>query len=108
VGFHYAFDRASGEYSHPSAALVLTPKGKVSQYFFGIHFPPDQLAAALARASASRLGTPIEAILLYCFHYDPALGTWTFRILNILRLMGALTVVALGSFGAWAWRRESA
>lgn len=108
IGYHYVFDRLSGEYSHPSAALVLTPEGKVSQYFFGIHFPPDQVSAALSRASASKLGSPIEAILLYCFHYDPASGTWTLRILNILRLMAALTIVALAGLGVWAFRGERA
>ena len=108
VGYHYALDRASGEYSHPSVIMVLTPKGKVSQYFFGISFPPDQLAGALARASASRLGTPIEAILLFCFHYDPASGTWTLRILNLMRVLGALTVLLLLTLGYRAFARERA
>jgi protein SCO1/2 len=97
VGFHYVYDLASGQYSHASVAIVLTPQGRVSQYLFGIRYPAAAMAQALHSSTTSTpIGAPIQAFLLYCFHYDPLRGAWSLRIFNIFQLLGILTLLGLG------------
>jgi protein SCO1/2 len=106
VGFRYLRDARTGEFSHASGLVVLTPQGKVSQYLFGIRFKAEELDAALSRASGSRIGSAIPAILLYCFHYDPVSGSWSFRILNIMRALGILTVIVIAGLLLRAYRKD--
>jgi len=110
VGFGYSRDPRTGEYSHASVVMILTPQGRVSQYLFGVHYPAEALAAALSRAASpdprARIGSPIAALLLYCFHYDPESGIWSLRIMGLLRALGVLTVVALAGPMILAFRKE--
>jgi protein SCO1/2 len=96
VGFRYAFDAQSGQYAHASAIMVLTPEGKVSRYFYGIDFPARELRLGLVEASANKIGSPVDQILLYCYHYDPATGKYGVVIANVLRAAAAFTVFAIG------------
>lgn len=96
VGFRYAYDSESGQYAHPSVIMVLTPAGKVSRYFYGISYPSRDLRLGLVEASANRIGSPVEnAILLYCYHYDPNTGRYGIVISRILRAAGILTVLGI-------------
>lgn len=87
VGFHFKYDPGSQEYSHPSGIIVVTPKGKVSRYFFGIQFPEKELASALKNAESERTGSLASQILLYCFHYDPRNGRYGTQILWGVRVV---------------------
>jgi protein SCO1/2 len=98
VGFHYAFDPATEEFAHAAGLVVLTPKGRIFRYLFGVEFPPRNLRLSLVEASGERLGTPLDQVLLFCYHYDPSVGKYSVMVLNVLRLAGLLTVGALGSF----------
>jgi protein SCO1/2 len=98
VGFRYVYDAKADQFIHPSGIMVLTPAGRISRYLFGIEYPGRDLRLALVEASASKIGTPAEQVLLYCFHYDPAAGKYTASVLNFIRLGGVLTVIALGVF----------
>jgi len=96
VGFRYAYDSVSGQYAHPSVIMVLTPAGKVSRYFYGISFPSRDVRLGLVEASAGRIGSPVlNAILLYCYHYDPNTGKYGVMISRILRAAGVLTVLGI-------------
>jgi protein SCO1/2 len=95
VGFRYAYDRASGQYAHPSAIMVLTPDGKISRYFYGISYPSRDLRLGLIDASAGKIGTPVDAILLYCYHYDPMTGKYGLIISHVIKIAGLITVVAI-------------
>lgn len=95
VGFSYLYDISSGQYSHASVIMILTPEGKISQYLFGIRFLPQDLEKALAKASISKIGSPLNQLLLYCFHYDPSTGHRTLRILNILKIIAVLTLLGI-------------
>ena len=86
--------------------MVLTPQGRISRYLYGIDFSPRDLRLALVESSANRIGSPIDHVLLLCFHYDPASGRYTATVLGIVRLAGAVTMLVLGSFLFRAWRRE--
>jgi protein SCO1/2 len=95
VGFGYRYDEARNQFAHASAVYILTPSGRVSRYFFGIEYAPKDLRLAFVEAADSRIGTPVDQILLYCFHYDPKAGKYGAVIVNIVRLAGAATIALI-------------
>lgn len=95
VGFRYQWDQATNQFAHASGIMVLTPEGKLSQYYYGIEYSARDLRLGLVEASNNKIGTPVDQLLLYCFHYDPATGTYGAAILNIVRLAGLLTVAGI-------------
>jgi protein SCO1 len=105
VGFRYVYDAAQDQYIHTSGIMILTPQGKVSRYFFGIHFLPRDLRLGLVEASANKIGSPTDQVLLYCFHYDPATGKYSASILNFVRVGGAVTMLALAGMIVFLLRR---
>jgi protein SCO1 len=107
VGFRYAYDPASGQFAHPSGIMLLTPAGKVARYFYGISYPPRDLRLGLVEASQEEIGSPIDQILLYCYHYDPATGRYGLLISRVIKAAGALTVLTLGLVIAILFRREN-
>jgi protein SCO1/2 len=95
VGFHYAYDSSIQQYAHPSGLVILTPNGKVSKYFFGVKFSPPELYAALRDASKRNVGSPIERLVLLCFHYNPIKGKYGALIMAIIRILGAATLAGM-------------
>jgi protein SCO1/2 len=106
VGFRYTYDPRNDQFAHASGLLVLTPAGKISRYFYDITYSPRDLRLGLVEASANRIGSPADQVLLFCFHYDPAEGKYGPVIMNFVRLGGALTVLAVGTLFAVLWRQE--
>ncbi len=98
IGFQYAYDPQIQQFAHPTGIVVLTPEGKVSRYFYGVDFPPQDLRLGLVDASASKIGTLIDQVVLRCYHYDPATGRYSPAILNIVRAAGVVTVLGLAVF----------
>ncbi len=98
VGFQYQYDPKINQFAHATAIMVLTPQGRISRYFYGVDFPPKDLRMGLVEASQGKIGNPIDAVLLYCYHYDPATGKYGAVIANILRLAAAATILILGGF----------
>jgi len=96
VGFRYAFDAQSGQYAHASTIIILTPEGKVSRYFYGISYPVRDVRLGLVEASSGKIGTPIDQILLYCYHYDSSTGKYGLVVANLLKAGAAITVLVLG------------
>jgi protein SCO1/2 len=109
VGFHYVQDPVSKQYAHPTAIMVLTPQGRVAKYLYGIDYPARDLRLALVDGSAGRIGNPVvNQVLLYCYHYNAQTGRYGVVVMNVLRLAGAATLVALGSLilGLIFWNRR--
>ena len=106
VGFHYVYDPETKQYAHPTGMIVLTPEGKMSKYVYGIDYGPRDLRLALVEASDHKVGTPVDRLLLYCYHYDPTTGKYGLVLLNVLRLGGVLTVVLIGGFILLMRRQE--
>jgi protein SCO1/2 len=106
VGFRYAYDAASDQYAHAAGIVVLTPAGRVSRYFYDVHFSGRDLRLGLVEASQNRIGTAIDQVLLFCFHYDPTAGRYGAAILNFVRAGGVLTVICLGLLFAGLMRGE--
>ncbi len=106
VGFRYMFDEETNQYAHASGLIVLTPQGKMFRYFYGIDYPPRDLRLALVEASANKLGTVTDQLLLFCYHYDPTTGKYGLLITRVLQAMCLGTLLALGIFLATMFRRE--
>ena len=98
VGFRYRYDPTVKQFAHAAAIMVLTPKGRVARYFYGVEYAPRDLRLGLIEAADEHIGNPVDQLLLFCFHYDPATGKYSAQILNILRVAAALTVLALVGF----------
>src|SRR6266568_1817792 len=95
VGFRYVWDEQTKQFAHASGIIVLTPEGKIANYFYGIEYSPRDLRLALVESSQNKIGTPVDALMLYCYHYDPATGKYGAVVMNILRLAGGVTVVLI-------------
>ena len=106
VGFRYVYDSASKQYGHASGIMVLTPQGRVSRYFYGITYMPRDVRFALVEASGGKIGTPVDQILLTCFHYDPMTGKYGLVISRVVRAAGIATVLAIGGMVFVLRRRE--
>lgn len=106
VGFRYAYDARQQQYAHPSGIVVLTPQGKISRYFFDLAYSQRDLRLGLVEASANRIGSPIDQVLLRCYHYDPVSGQYTVAVMSIVRVAGTVTVVLLGLALLAMLRRE--
>jgi protein SCO1/2 len=96
VGFRYAYDPDTKQFAHASAIMLLTPEGKISRYFYGIQYPSRDLRLGLVEASEGKIGTPVDQVLLFCYHYDPATGKYGLLISRVIQAGGALTVLILG------------
>ena len=96
VGFKYVYDESIKQFAHPAAVTVLSKTGQISQYLYGIEFAPRDLRLALVDAGDGKVGTAVDQILLYCYHYDPTTGKYGVAIMAMVRLGGILTVVILG------------
>ena len=95
AGFHYKWDEKTTQFIHASAIMITTSDGKLARYFYGVEYAPKDLRLGLVEASDGKIGSPVDQLLLYCYHYDPALGRYGAVVMNIMRLGGALTVIAI-------------
>ena len=106
AGFFYFWDQKSQQYAHLSGVLVLTPDGRLSRYFYGVEFSPKELRMALVESSHGKIGSVVDEVLLYCYHYDPANGKYGAMVMNLVRIGGVLTVLMLGGFILLMRRQE--
>ncbi len=106
VGFQYQYDPKSNQYAHATAIMVLTPQGRISRYFYGVDFPPKDLRMGLVEASQGKIGNAVDAVLLYCYHYNPETGKYGAMVANILRLAAAVTILIMGIFLFILWRLD--
>ncbi|MBI4444943.1 MAG: SCO family protein [Acidobacteria bacterium] len=106
VGFRYSYDPHSGEYAHGTAVYVLTPRGRLARYFYGIEYAPKDLRFSLMQAAEEKIGSLADRLLLFCYHYDPVTGKYGFLILNSIRVAGLATLLALTIFMVSMFRRD--
>lgn len=98
VGFEYAYDPKIDQFAHATALMIMTPQGRVSKYFYGFEYKPRDLRLGLVEASAGRIGTATDQLLLLCYHYDPATGKYSRSAMNFVRAGGVVTVCAMAGF----------
>jgi protein SCO1 len=98
AGFDYEYDPKTGQFAHATAIMVLTPEGKIAQYYYGVEFAPKDLRLGLIQASQNKIGSIVDEVLLYCYHYNPDTGKYSAIISRILKIAAGTTVLMLGTF----------
>ena len=106
AGFRYSYDAHRNEFAHATGLVVVTPQGKIARYYYGIEFSPRDLRLGLIEAAAGKIGSAIDQLLLFCYHYDPLTGQYNLLVTRLIRLAGAATVLGLAGFIAVMLRRE--
>ncbi len=111
VGFGYVKipgpDGRLTQFAHASSIQIVTPEGKLAQYYMGVEYSPKDLRLGLVEASANRIGSPVDNILTYCYHYDPKTNKHSLIIARVVQLGGLLTVATLGGFMLVMFRKDS-
>jgi protein SCO1/2 len=107
AGFQYQYDPKSEQFAHATAIMILTPEGKIAQYYYGVEYAPKDLRLGLIQASNHKIGSVVDEVLLYCYHYDPSTGKYGATIFTMLRLSGAATILVMGVFLGILIRRGS-
>jgi protein SCO1/2 len=105
AGFQYSYDAAHAQYVHPAGFLIVTPRGRISRYFFGARFDAQELKSAIGQAAEDRVGSALEQLLLLCAHYDPSSGRYSVAVMTVVRVV-CIGVCAFLS--VWIWRRRRA
>ena len=106
IGYIYYYDNQRDEYMHPAAITLLSPEGKISRYLYGIEYPTKDLKLGLLEASEGKIGSTLDKIILYCYHYDPYKNTYTIFATNIMRLGGIFTIIFLGIMLVGYWKKD--
>ena len=106
VGFQYQYDATRNQYAHTTAIMVLTPEGRISRYFYGVEFAPKDLRLGLVEASSGQIGNPVDQVLLYCYHYDPAVGRYGAVVANLLKIGAAVTILFIAGLLLVLFRLE--
>ena len=96
AGFGYQYNEQTMQFAHATAIMIVTPQGKLAQYFYGVDFAPKDLRLGIVQASNEKIGNLVDQVLLYCYHYDPATGKYGAIVARVLKLSGLATVLGLG------------
>ena len=106
VGFSYTYDPVSQEYAHAAGIMICTPDGRVARYLYGIEYPAKRLKFGLIEAGQGSIGTTLDQLILYCYHYDPTNRRYSPVAMNIMRVGGGASVLILGIAIGGMWFRE--
>ncbi len=106
AGYRYVWDEATQQFAHPTGIIVTTPDGRLARYLFGIEYGPRDVKLALVEASEGKVGSIVDSLILFCYHYDPMRGRYGLYIMRTLRLAGVATVLLIGTFIVVMVRRE--
>ena len=106
VGFSYVWDEQTKQFAHAGAIMILTPEGKLSKYLYGIDYAPKDVKLAIMESSENKIGSAVDQMMLYCFHYDPSTGKYGLAVMNVMRVGGILTLFGLGTMFFVFWRRN--
>jgi protein SCO1 len=106
VGYHYRYDPKTDQFAHASGIMIVTPDGRLSRYFYGVEYSPRDMRLGLVEASQNKIGSPVDALLLFCFHYDPATGKYGAVAMNMIRFAGAAFALIGGTFLLIMFRRD--
>jgi protein SCO1/2 len=106
VGFRFHWDEATSQFAHASAIYVTTPEGKLARYLYGVEYAPRDLRLGLIEAADNKIGSPVDQLLLYCYHYDPATGKYGARIMRVMQIGGGVTLIGIVALLFSLRRRE--
>jgi protein SCO1 len=106
AGFRYVWDEPTKQFAHPTGVIVVPPDGRPARYLFGIEYGPRDLRFAIVEASEGRIGSLVDELLLFCYHYNPETGRYGLVIMRTVRIAGVATVLLIGTFVTVMVRRE--
>jgi len=106
IGYHYKYDRKTDQFAHASGIMIATPEGRLSRYYYGVEYAPRDVRLGLVEASQNHIGSPVDQILLFCYHYDPATGKYGAVAMNMVRFAGAAFALIGGMFLLIVFRRD--
>lgn len=106
VGFSYVWDESTKQFAHAGGIMVITPQGRISRYLYGVEYAPKDLRFSLMESSENKIGTLAEQLYLYCFHYNPATGTYGLAILTFIRVAGVITLLGIVAMWLVFWKRN--
>jgi protein SCO1/2 len=106
VGWRYRYDAKLDQFAHAAGIILITPTGKVAQYYYGVEYSAKDMRLGIVEASQNKIGSLADQVLLYCYHYDPRTGRYGATITNIIRLAGLTTVLVLGGALVLLFRQE--
>jgi protein SCO1/2 len=106
LGFKYYYIEERNEYAHAAVSFILTEKGIISRYLYGIEYKERDLRLALLEASEGKIGNTIDKIILYCYHYDPDSKGYVIFAGNVMRIGGVITMILLAGVLLFFWRKE--
>ncbi len=106
VGFHYRWDESTEMFVHASGVMLITPEGRIARYLYGVEYEPKDLKLGLIEAAHRRIGSPVDQVLLFCYHYDPRTGKYGATVINLMRGAAVLTLILLISGMAFYWRHD--
>jgi protein SCO1/2 len=106
IGFHYRWDPVNKMFIHASGVMVATPEGRVARYLYGVEYEPKDLKLSLVEASHNRIGSAVDKILLFCYHYDPKTGKYGAVVLGSLKIGAILILIVMGVGLFFLWRND--
>lgn len=106
IGWEYQYDPKTDQFAHAAGIVLVTPKGKIAQYYYGVEYSARDMRLGMVEASQNKIGTLADQVLLYCYHYDPRTGKYGAVVTNLVRLGGVATVVILGGFLVIMFRQD--
>jgi protein SCO1/2 len=106
AGYRYKYDPKTDQFAHASGIMIVTPDGHLSRYFYGVEYAPRDVRLGLVEASQNKIGNPVDQLLLFCYHYDPATGKYGAIAMNLVRFAGAAFVLVCGTFLLFVLRRD--
>jgi protein SCO1/2 len=106
VGFKFSWDAEREEYAHASGIMIATPDGRLSHYFYGVMYEPRDVRLSLVEASSGKIGSAVDQLLLFCYHYDAATGKYSGAIMTMIQIGAVLTIASMGGYMFYSLRRE--
>jgi protein SCO1 len=97
IGYHFVYDAQTDQFAHPDGVIVVTPAGKIARYFFRLEYPAQGLRLALVEAAKEQIGSPLDYVALWCYHYNPTTGRYSLAIMKVLRLAALASVLGLAT-----------
>ena len=99
-------DGRLSQFAHASSIEIVTPEGKLAQYYLGVEYSPKDLLLGLIDASGNKIGSPVANILTYCYHYDPQTNRHSLVVARVVQFGGMITVAGLGGFIFLMFRKD--